>query len=334
LVFVYLAFAGLYFARDFLVPLALAAIIAMLLTPIVNWLEQQNTGRILSALLPVLLFVGIISAVIALLWWQAAGVIDDANRVSTQISKLPGNLQDYIDRTLGISAGTQQQILSSRIGERIAPFVSSLTSIIGKSLLVIVYVFLLIFYRDHLMHFILRLVPEQQREHVRSIVSSGGSVAQKYLAGIARMVAVLWVMYGIAFSLVGVRHALFFAVLCGILEIVPYLGNITGSAITALMAYVQGGSGMALWMLAIYGIVQFTQTYMLEPLVVGAKVSINPLFTIIALILGDILWGVPGMILAIPLFGILKIVCDNVPGLEAYGFLIGEVKYHKENSNA
>ena len=73
-------------------------------------------------------------------------------------------------------------------------------------------------------------------------------------------------------------------------------------------------------------LVQFLQTYILEPLVVGDQVSINPLFTIIVLVLGELLWGVAGMVLAIPLLGIVKIICDNVPALQPYGFLIGSEK--------
>ena len=75
-----------------------------------------------------------------------------------------------------------------------------------------------------------------------------------------------------------------------------------------------------------YAIVQFIQTYLLEPLVVGSEVNINPLFTIIGLVIGELVWGIPGMILAIPLLGITKIICDNVDDLKPYGFLLGTQK--------
>lgn len=325
LTFIVLLFAALYFAKGFLVPVTMAAILAMLLTPICSWLERNHAGKILATLLSVLLFVVLVGAVIALLSWQVAGLADDANRLSNQINELPKKLQEYIDHTLGIPVGTQQ-IISSKLGDKIASLLGSLVSLLGKSLLVLVYVFLFIYYRSHLRDFVLRFVSEQDMTQTEKILDSGGLVAQKYISGIARMVVVLWVMYGIGFSVVGVRHALFFAVLCGILEIVPYAGNITGSMLTAVMAFTQGGGNMALWILAVYAIVQFTQSYLLEPLIVGAKVSINPLFTIIVLVVGELLWGISGMILAIPVFGIIKIICDNVPGLEPFGFLIGQVK--------
>ena len=140
------------------------------------------------------------------------------------------------------------------------------------------------------------------------------------------MILGLWIMYGIGFSIVGVKNAIFFAILCGILEIVPFVGNITGTSLALLGAVAQGGdSSMILGVVAVYFIVQFIQTYFLETLVVGENVSINPLFTIMGLVVGEMIWGIAGMILAIPLLGITKIICDHVPELKPYGFLIGSV---------
>ena len=97
-----------------------------------------------------------------------------------------------------------------------------------------------------------------------------------------------------------------------------------GSLLAIFAALVQGGdTGMIVGIVAIYLIVQFLQTYLLEPLVVGQQVNINPLFTIMGLVAGEWLWGIAGMSLAIPVIGIVKIVCDNVPQLQAYGMLIG-----------
>ena len=79
-----------------------------------------------------------------------------------------------------------------------------------------------------------------------------------------------------------------------------------------------------------YVIVQFIQGWILEPMILGPQVKINSLFTIIALVLGELLWGIPGIVLAIPLTAMLKIVCDQVETLRPYGFLIGEIKMDKK----
>ena len=115
--------------------------------------------------------------------------------------------------------------------------------------------------------------------------------------------------------------------LCGLLEIVPFIGNLIGTALTILMALAQGGgSGVVIGILITYGIVQFVQSYILEPLVVGAEVNINPLFTIVGLVAGEFVWGIPGMILAIPVLGVTKIICDHIEPLKPYGRLIGETE--------
>jgi predicted PurR-regulated permease PerM len=134
-------------------------------------------------------------------------------------------------------------------------------------------------------------------------------------------------MYAIGFSIAGVKNAFFFAVLCGLLEIVPFIGNITGTALTLSMSLVQGGGmNLVIGILITYIVVQFIQTYIIEPLVVGAEVNINPLFTILGLVAGEMLWGIAGMVLAIPLMGITKVICDHIVPLQPFGYLIGEEK--------
>ena len=85
--------------------------------------------------------------------------------------------------------------------------------------------------------------------------------------------------------------------------------------------------------IVVYGIVQLIQGWLLEPLILGPQVKINPLFTIIVLVLGQLLWGIPGIILAIPLTAILKIICDHIEPLKPYGFLIGEITVPKKRED-
>ena len=144
------------------------------------------------------------------------------------------------------------------------------------------------------------------------------------------MIFCLWIMYGIGFSIIGVENAIFFAILCGLLEIVPFIGNITGTTITVLVAVVHGASlPMIIGIVITYGVVQFIQGWILEPLILGSQVKINPLFTILALVLGQLIWGIPGIVLAIPITAMFKIVCDYIEPLKPLGFLIGEIQKPK-----
>ncbi|HEY1024340.1 MAG TPA: AI-2E family transporter, partial [Sphingobacteriaceae bacterium] len=199
-------------------------------------------------------------------------------------------------------------------------------------ILVLVYIFLFMYFRSRLKKSIVRLVPEGERGNTEKIIRDASQVSQQYLIGLGSMIVVLWILYSIGFSVVGVKSAFFFAILCGLLEIVPFVGNFTGTSLTLLMVLSQGGNAqMAIGVLVTYLTIQFVQTYVLEPLVVGAKVNINPLFTILILVAAEMVWGIPGMVLAIPFLGIVKIICDHIEPLKPYGYLIGEERTKNES---
>ena len=209
----------------------------------------------------------------------------------------------------------------------------SLTSVLSSFILVIVYFSFLLFYRSHIKSFLLKMSPPNKREEMHFVIKNATQVSQQYLLGLSKMIGILWIMYGIGFSCIGVKNAVFFAILCGLLEIVPYIGNITGTVLTVLVSAIHGASPTLLFgIILVYGFIQLIQGWLLEPLILGPQVKINPLFTIIVLVIGQLLWGIPGIILAIPLTAIFKIICDHIEVMKPYGFLIGEIKNPKKNT--
>jgi predicted PurR-regulated permease PerM len=337
LLLLFLIFAGLYYAKPFLVPVTFAGLFAMLLLPISLWLEGRGVNRAVAVLLSILVLVAVFTGIVWLISWQVSDLAQDAQQIEQNLTQKIEEIRNYISHSLGISRRQQDKIINQQQeggGGRLSGLVSQLLSGVGgfltNLLLVLVYTFLFIYFRDHLKKFILMLVPRTEQAKAETTIHRCRLVAQKYITGLSLMIASLWVMYGIGFSIVGIKNAIFFAILCGLLEIVPFVGNLTGNVITVLMSVAQGGDmGMIVGIIVTYAIVQFLQTYLLEPLVVGAEVNIHPLFTIISIVLGEMLWGIPGMILAIPLLGIVKIICDNVEPLKPYGFLIGEERKKK-----
>lgn len=330
----FLVIAGLYFAKPFLVPLAIAAIVAMLFLPMSTWLEKKGMHRGVAALLCVLCLVLLFAGVVALIAWQVSDLAQDMGKMQEYVGQSVTKLKALISSKLGISPEKQQQMLKDQqssgaggAGKMVMAVMGGLSGIMVNSILVVVYMFLLLFLRKHLRAFVLRVTAQDARPQADRIMVQSAGVARSYLTGLAKMIVLLWIMYGIGFSIAGVKNAIFFAILCGILEIVPFIGNIAGTTITLIMALSQGGdSGMLIGILVTYAVVQFLQTYVVEPLVVGAQVKINPLFTIFAIVLGELIWGIPGMVLAVPITGIAKVVFDNIKDLKPYGFLIGEDK--------
>jgi len=322
----------LVYAKSLLVPLTFAALLSMLLLPLTRWLEGKKFNRVLAVLFPVMALLAAFSLIIYLVSWQVSDLASDLSNFEQKASEFMQKARQFVADNLGISKDQQQQMMKQQQSssmEKSAGMVTAILAGIGglltDTILVIVYIFLFLYFRGRLKGFVLRLANRTQQSNVNTIFAEAQHVTQKYLSGLAIMIVILWVMYGIGFSIVGVKHAIFFAILCGLLEIIPFIGNLTGTALTIAMSLVQGGDmNMVLGIVITYAVVQFVQTYLLEPLVVGAEVNINPLFTIIGLVAGEALWGIPGMILAIPVMGIAKIVCDHIEPLKPFAYLLGQ----------
>lgn len=336
LLFLLLFFTLLYFAEGFLVPVLIASFLSMLLTPLCMRLEQWMPKG-LAVAFSVLVLVVVAAVIIYIVSKQVSNIADNAQKIEQNISTHVKKVEDFLSRTLGIAKQEQEQVINQQQQEsqgKISSFLTGLFASVGSLLtnviITLVYIFLFLYFREHFSQFLLKVVPVRDKTNTKTIMHDVRQVAQKYLIGLAIMIACLWVMYGIGFSIIGVRNALFYAVLCGLLEIVPFVGNLTGVSITVVMSLAQGGDiKLVIAILITYGIVQFLQSYILEPLVVGRNISIHPVFTIVGIVGGELLWGIPGMILALPLLGIIKIICDHVEPLKPYGFLIGDERKKK-----
>lgn len=330
----FLVVAGLYYTKIFLMPLCIGGILATLFLPFCKWLEEKKIPRSLAVCLCLLSLLLIIAVFVTLLGWQIGTLADDVVLINQKINEAGTYIQEYIFKQFGITAVKQNEILTAEqpsYTSIIQLLAGSVVYIFTNFILVLVYIIFLLYYRGHLKNFIIKLTPPSQQSKMTNILDRSTLVSQQYLVGLSKMIVCLWIMYSIGFGILGVKNFVFFAILCGILEIVPFVGNITGTTLTLAVAALQGASPyMLAGIIVTYAVVQFIQGWFLEPFILGPQVKINPLFTILALVLGQLLWGIPGIILAIPLTAILKIICDHIEPLQPYGFLIGEIKNQHE----
>ena len=335
LLILFLVFAGLHYAKDILMPLTIAGVLATLFFPFCKWMEGKKVPKGLAVLICVLILLIIIAGISVLLGWQISALANDFPVIKQKSRAIIDRIQEYILNNSNISAEEQFQIIKEEqpsYTNIVQMIVGSFTYILTNLLFTLVYLFCLLYYRSHIKQFILKLTPSSDRKEMEQVIYNAALISQQYLVGLSKMIVCLWIMYSIGFSILGVKHALFFALLCGLLEIVPYVGNIVG---TLLTVFVSAGQGASVEMLGgiiiVYGIVQLIQGWILEPLIVGHQVKINPFTTIIALVVGELVWGIPGIFLAIPIIAMIKIACDHFEPLKPYGFLIGPTESKKRN---
>lgn len=337
LALVFLIILGLYFAKDFLIPLCIGGILATLFLPFCNWMQNKKIPKGLAVFICFFSLLFIISLFIVVLGWKLSELFDDFTLIKHKSLEIGNEVQKYIFNHLDITAAEQLTILKKEQPSYSNIFqiiFGSIASVFASMILVLVYFAFLLYYRNHIKDFLLKIAKTTKREEMEQVIFNATKVSQQYLLGLSKMIILLWIMYGIGFSAIGIENAIFFAILCGLLEIVPYVGNITGTTLTVLISAIHGANPTLLGgIIVIYGVVQLIQGWLLEPLILGPQVKINPLFTIIVLVLGQLLWGIPGIILAIPLTAIFKIICDHIEPLKPYGFLIGEITVPKKRED-
>ncbi len=337
LMILFLVFAALHFAQEFLIPIFVGGLIATILLPVSQWLESKKVPKGIAVFFCILLLLAFIASIFSVLGWQISVLQDDYPTIKEKSITTFTKVQEFIFSHLGISEESQLEMLKSEqpsIGNILQLVGGSLIGILTSFILTVVYIFCILYYRNHIKNFVLRLSKKAMESEVEKVIYNVTQVSQQYLIGLMKMIGLLWIMYSIGFSIIGVKNALFFAVICSFLEIVPFIGNITGTTFTVFVSAAQGGSlTLLVGIVVTYMIVQLIQGWILEPLIVGPQVKINPFSTIIALVIGEMVWGLPGIFLAIPLTAMLKIIFDHIEGLQPYGFLIGEVRDPKEHKS-
>jgi predicted PurR-regulated permease PerM len=135
----------------------------------------------------------------------------------------------------------------------------------------------------------------------------------------------------LGFWLIGLEHALLFGLITALLRIVPYFGSFLGIAFPIAFAFLTRES---MWypaaVLGFFMVTQLLEANVLTPFITGSRLRLNPLATIMVILLGNFIWGVAGMILFVPLFGILKVIFDEIPQLQPYGYILGKEEEEEE----
>jgi predicted PurR-regulated permease PerM len=203
--------------------------------------------------------------------------------------------------------------------------VKSIFNLLSNMLLILVYIFFFMYYQRKFEDAILGFTPGDRKEKAKDIINKLAANAQQYLFGRFILIAILAGLYIVGYSIIGLKYALFISLIAALFSLIPYLGNVIGLVLALAASFVSGGgSGQVIAIIAIFGVIQFVESYALEPFVVGGKVDLNPVIIIVGVVFGGLIWGIMGMILAIPILGIFKVIFDNIDELKPLGYVLDE----------
>ncbi len=171
--------------------------------------------------------------------------------------------------------------------------------------------------------FVSMQVGSDHEETAQDIIDQAAEVVPRYLTGLFIVFFILIGLNTLGFYLIGIKYALLLGLIAAIFNLIPYLGTVIGYGIVFLFVLATQTPALALAVVIQFFIVQFIENNILTPNITGSYVEINPLVTILSLIAGGMIWGLPGMFMIIPYLAMFKIVCENIPELKPVGFLLG-----------
>lgn len=331
LIGIFVLFAILYIAKEIIVPIIFALMIAIVLHPIVKFSVGKKINRVVAIVFTLIITFIIIGAIGTLIGSQAVKfndswpiLVDKFTSVFNQTINWASNyfnIKHYkINEWIAKIQGELGNISSARIGQTILGAGNTLFVLF----LVPLYVFLILYYQPLLLNFIQKLFGSGNLKHVNEIFSQTKNVIQRYILGLVIEAIIIAILNIAGLLILGIEYAILLGIIGALLNIIPYIGGIIGVLLFMAIALVTKSPVYVIYVFALYSVIQLIDNNFIVPKIVASKVRINALFSIIVVIAGNALWGIPGMFLSIPLLAIIKVIFDHIEPLKPWGFLLGD----------
>lgn len=325
---VYVAVIG----ESILIPLFIGFLVAMLLVPLSDFMEKKlKFSRLITSFISPILFSLFVLGIVFFIGKQVVGFASDVPEFEHKAQVLFDQGADFISEKFGITKQAQLEYINKeaiaalqRNSKILGDIIISFTSMIASAAFVFLYVFFFLLYRRHFVKFMVWCFRPEHQNQVRETVCSVQSIIKQYIFGLLIQMTFIATALIIAFSIIGVKYAILFAVLCAVLNLIPYVGIFSATVFAAMVTLATGEPSDILWLFLSVIVVNSIDNNVVTPKVIGSKVSLNAFVVFFGIIVAESLWGVAGMFIAIPILAISKVVFDAVLDLRPFGFLLGE----------
>ena len=306
-------------------PLFIGFVIAWLFNPLVKKINEAGLPKVLSALLVYFVFILFviifIRVFIPVLYSQLNDLVVSLPNILNKITKFFDKIimkfsMEGIDLTTvranvtdGIRSYTTN--FTTEMPKHIISFIGSLFSGLGTILMGLVVGIYMLLDFDKISEQFLKLIPKKNREEISDLLNNIGSEVRKTVNGTLLVALMVLVCDTIAFSIIGLESPLLFGVLCGLTDLIPYIGPYIGGSAAVVVGFSMGFPiGVATLIACI--IVQLVENYILQPVVMSKAIELNPVVIIVGLLLFGHFFGIIGMIVATPIIAVLKVIYEFI----------------------
>jgi predicted PurR-regulated permease PerM len=332
----YFFFTGLIQAKTFLAPLTIAVLLSLIVYPAALKFEKLGLSRgIASFLSTLIVFITSLSLVV-LLTFQFQNFVEKwpeiketmlpkIERIEVFASENSPMSKQRINKIVKSGNPMKSKEASSPAGKQAMSLLMGTAEMLGTFLLTMIYVFFILRYRKRFKYFLFRISPKKNRSEIKQTLSEISRVISGYLVGKLILMGILLVCYLLGLGFSGVDNFILVSLIAVVLNLIPYLGNVIGFSTALAYGYlVSGDFYVLIGVVGTFSISLFIETYILQPYIMGSKVNVHPFLVIVMVILGGALWGISGMILAVPFTAILTVLLLHLPYLKSVGLLLSK----------
>jgi predicted PurR-regulated permease PerM len=320
---------GIFYGQSIILPLAFAFLFSILLRPLESFMVRCRVPKAAAILLSILFAVLLVYGIVDFISRQVASFMSDIPAIERNMNTLWREIKQWTYHTFGIAYRQQEKMLESAKTETInnlgtAGTVNLITASVLTMTLIPIYVFLLMYYRPMLLQFLVELFSKEHAERVREVIREIKNVIQHFVVGLMIETGLVALLNTVGLLALGAPYAALLGILGALLNMIPYIGGIVQLIFSALVIYSNTASiPLLIWSTVVLLVVQFIDNNILVPWIIGTKVQLNSLVSIIGVLVGGALCGIGGMFLSIPALAICKVIFDRVDDLKPWGKVFG-----------
>ncbi|HET6253510.1 MAG TPA: AI-2E family transporter [Puia sp.] len=330
----YIAFLG----KSILAPLVFGLLFAVLLLPVANFLERKlRFPRSVASLVAVILLVAALAAVLYVVGAQISSLADDWPQFKQQVQGSVNDLQVWISHKFHIRIKQQMTYVNNATskllesgGSVIGDVFVSFSSFLLFLVFILIDTFFLLYYRRLIVRFLVSVFRDENSNVVYDIIAQIQSRIRQYILGLLLEMVIVATASCLALWIIGVNYPILLGLLIGLFNLIPYIGIATALVLSTLVTFATAGTAKLLVVIGTILGIHLIDSNVLLPMIVGSKVRINALITILGVIIGGSVWGISGTFLAIPIIAITKIIFDKVEPLKPWGLLLGDERDEKQ----
>jgi AI-2 transport protein TqsA len=321
-----------YIGQQIILPFIYAAIFSILVTPLVNYLERKKVKRIIAIAIAMLLAVIVTLALVYLI----ASQLSIFEKTMPAMKQKSNDLLNQATSWTSSKFNIKPEKINAWITKSRTELMNNGSAIIGKTLISIsgvlivvflipVYTFMMLYYQPLLLEFLRKLFAKAHQQKLEEILLQTKKIIQSYLSGLLIEAVIIAALNSIALLLLGIDYAILLGIIGALLNVIPFIGGIISVALPMAVAlFTKSSPSYMLLVMGAYMLIQFFDNHYITPKIVASKVKINALIAIAVVLIGNALWGIPGMFLSIPLTAIVKVIFEHIDNLKPVAFLLGD----------